>query len=204
MSIRIPINEWDDKIHRQSDEFMAWTDPEQGQSYDLERRASRRPFWERDCRTVLACAKHFRGHINLGNGWPQAVHTVMQYVPYGQRFYDWAHKHTYSVSMLSPQLRGAGTTYAGYALGRSHGGALPRIMTKLPRALAQTLRSRLASWRLLITRPVPTRPLMCISFCPMATPWHSLQWFTRKPSPPRLICVVSGATHLDPYVSGWR
>lgn len=124
ITIGIPIDDWDDNVHSKNNTFIDWTDPEdhghEEQSHSLQQRANTGPGWNAGfCRALISCGRRYVGAINFGNGWGQTIHTAAKLVPYGQKFYDWAHGHPFSVSIAI----GTGTTLTGYGLGYSHGGA---------------------------------------------------------------------------------
>lgn len=142
VSIGIPIEEWDDNIHTKSDEFIVFTDdddeavvgPESPPSSkrgmidqgftpaDLspEDRTLHMKRWNYgQCRALLSCGRQFTDSamLRLGNGWRQTVQAWYRGTAYGRRFYDWAHQHPISVSIVVS----TGSTLAGYGLGYTSG-----------------------------------------------------------------------------------
>ncbi|EME50420.1 hypothetical protein DOTSEDRAFT_31474 [Dothistroma septosporum NZE10] len=132
-SIGIPVADWDDAVHTKSDRFIAFGDVEY-ESQLLSRRscgADTYPAAKSDvltkrwnygqCRAILDCSRQAVSAAtgNLGNGWAQACRAGYKLKTYGSTFYDFAHAHPFSVSIVL----GTGTTAAGYGLGYTHGGA---------------------------------------------------------------------------------
>lgn len=125
----IPLDEWDDDVHVLSDDFVMYGDDD----YDalLAKRWDPISVVARDelekrwnygqCRAVLSCAYQFAdaATANIGKGWRQGVNAAYKVKTYGKRFYDFTHRHPFSVGVAT----GVGVSGTFYALGNTGGGA---------------------------------------------------------------------------------
>lgn len=140
VTIGIPIDEWDDDIHAPSDQFIVFGDG----GYDalLAKRstavslASNSQWNYAQCRSVLDCGRQFANSatVNIGNGWRQGVNAAYKLKTVGMTFYDWAHRHPFSVGIATT----GGGTLTGYALGKTGGGATAQDNDQLAACTGET------------------------------------------------------------------
>ncbi|KAK5173842.1 uncharacterized protein LTR77_002523 [Saxophila tyrrhenica] len=120
----IPLDEWDDDIHTINAQSLQMNDEPEDLSTAISlpegRSLDKRLNIDYCVRTLKTCARETNAAaFVVADYWGRAAHKAAKAVPIAHKFYDWTHKHPFSVGFVTA----AGTGLAGFGLGQTSGGA---------------------------------------------------------------------------------